>query len=129
MAIGGSGFAGWHPFDFSSRLRADRFYGQVLRSIDMKADGGDGRGDLRAESFERPVFSGDRGGNLARCRSSAVAEMGVWRRQDSGGMAKAAVGWPPAEAGDWGAERAHLAEAAKGGGAGGLQRIEKASAN
>ena len=110
MAIGGSGFAGWHPFDFSSRLRADRFYGQVLRSIDMKADGGDGPGDLRAESFERPVFSEDRDGNLARCRSWAVG-----RRRP--------------KAGDWGAERAHLAEAAKGGGAGGLQRIEKASAN
>jgi hypothetical protein len=45
----------------------------VLGSTDrIKADGGDGRGDLRAESFERPVFSGDRGGNLARCRSWAV---------------------------------------------------------
>ena len=42
----------------------------VLGSTEqIKADGGDGRGDLRGESFERPVFSGDRGGNLARCRS------------------------------------------------------------
>jgi hypothetical protein len=57
------------------------------------------------------MFSGVFGENVARCRSWAVAEMGVWRRQDSGGMAKAAVGWPPAEAGDWGAERAHLARA------------------
>jgi len=86
----------------------------VLGSTEqIKADSGDGRGDLRGESFGGPVFSGDRGGNLARCRSSAVAEMGVWRRQDSGGIAKAAVGWQPAEAGDWGAERAHLARAAK----------------
>ena len=42
----------------------------VLGSTDqIKADSGDGRGDLRAESFERPVFPGVRGGNLARCRS------------------------------------------------------------
>ena len=65
----------------------------VLGSTEqIKADGGDGRGDLRGESFERPVFSGDRGGNLARCRSSAVG-----RRRP--------------KAGDWGAERAHLARA------------------
>ena len=83
----------------------------VLGSTDrIKADGGDGRGDLRAESFERTVFSGVRGGNLARCRSWAVGR----RRPKAGG---------------WGAERAHLAEAAKGGGAGGLQRVEKASAH
>jgi len=45
----------------------------VLGSTEqIKADGGDGRGDLRAESFEGPVFSGDRDGNLARCRSWAV---------------------------------------------------------
>jgi len=70
----------------------------VLGSTEqIKADGGDGRGDLRAESFEGPVFSGDRDGNLARCRS--------W-----------AVGWRRPKAGDWGAERAHLAKAAKGGG-------------
>ncbi len=34
-AIGGSGVAGLHPFDFSSRPRASRSYGQVLRSIDI----------------------------------------------------------------------------------------------
>ncbi len=70
----------------------------VLGSTEqIKADGGDGRGDLRGESFGGPVFSGDRGGNLARCRSWAVG-----RRRP--------------KAGDWGAERAHLAKAAKGGG-------------
>ena len=45
----------------------------VLGSTDrIKADGGDGWGGLRGESFGGPVFSGDRGGNLARCRSWAV---------------------------------------------------------
>jgi hypothetical protein len=39
---------GWHPFDFQIktlrevRLRASRHCGQVLRSADIKADGGDG---------------------------------------------------------------------------------------
>jgi len=97
----------------------------VLGSTEqIKADSGDGRGDLRGESFGGPVFSGDRGGNLARCRSSAVAEMGVWRRQDSGGIAKAAVGWQPAEAGDWGAERAHLAKLQKGAWTAGRRRAK-----
>ena len=40
-AIGGSGVAGLHPFDFSSRPRASRHCGQVLRSADIKADGCD----------------------------------------------------------------------------------------
>jgi len=122
----------------------------VLGSTDrIKADGGDGWGGLRGESFGGPVFSGDRGGNLARCRSWAVGR----RRPKAGG---------------WGAERAHLARAVQGptdstcrpaariagsanfgllteetagrklaesatlllgGGAGGLQRVEKASAH
>ena len=53
----------------------------VLGSTEqIKADGGDGPGDLRAESFEGPVFSGDRGGNLARCRSWRWAGRGrSWR--------------------------------------------------
>jgi hypothetical protein len=69
----------------------------VLGSTEqIKADGGDGRGDLRGESFGGPVFSGDRDGNLARCRSWAVGR----RRPKAGG---------------WGAERAHLARAAKRG--------------
>src|SRR5271155_5438483 len=34
--------SGWHPFRFSSGLRAGRSYGQFLRSADIKADGGDG---------------------------------------------------------------------------------------
>ena len=37
-SIGGPGVAGLHPFDFSSRPRASRRCGQVLRSADIKAD-------------------------------------------------------------------------------------------
>ena len=87
-AIGGSGVAGLHPFDFSSRLRASRRCGQVLRSADIKAHGGDGRGDLRGGSFGRPVFAGVRGENLARSRSWAAAGLSVWRATRSRG------GWP-----------------------------------
>ncbi len=87
-AIGGSGVAGLHPFDFSSRLRASRRCGQVLRSADIKAHGGDGRGDLRGGSFGRPVFAGVRGENLARSRSWPAAELSVWRAARSRG------GWP-----------------------------------
>src|SRR5208282_5629435 len=71
-AIGGLAF-GWHPFDFSSRLRASRHFGQILRSADIKADSCDGRGVFRAETLERPMFSGVRGENLARSRSSPTA--------------------------------------------------------
>jgi hypothetical protein len=48
---------GWHPFRFSSGLRASRSYGQVLRSADIKADSCDGRGDLhgRASSSRSSV--------------------------------------------------------------------------
>ena len=87
-SIGGSGVAGLHPFDFSSRLRASRRCGQVLRSADIKAHGGDGRGDLRGGSFGRPVFAGVRGENLARTRSWPAAELSVWRATRSRG------GWP-----------------------------------
>ncbi|MGP8242066.1 MAG: hypothetical protein ACLQQB_09935, partial [Solirubrobacteraceae bacterium] len=67
--------SGWHPFDFQIktlrevRLRASRSYGQVLRSADIKAEGCDGTVDFRGESFERPMFSGVRGVNVARCHS------------------------------------------------------------
>jgi len=70
-----------HPFDFQIktlrevRLRASRSYGQVLRSADMEADSCDGTGDLRGESFERPMFSGVRGVNVARCHSWAAAKL------------------------------------------------------
>ena len=87
-AIGGSGVAGLHPFDFSSRPRASRRCGQVLRSADIKAHGGDGRGDLRGGSFGRPVFAGVRGENLARSRSWPAAGLSVWRAARSRG------GWP-----------------------------------
>ena len=67
----------------------------VLGSTEqIKADGGDGPGDLRAESFE------------AQCFRGIAAE--TWRVAAHGQWAAAA------EAGDWGAERAHLARAAKG---------------
>jgi hypothetical protein len=56
---------------FSRQLRG--FWGSTA---DSKADGGDGRGDFRGESFERPVFSGVRGENLARERSWPAAEAG-----------------------------------------------------
>ena len=60
---------------FSRQLRG--FWGSTA---DSKADGGDGRGDFRGESFERPVFSGVRGENLARERSWRRALSGrIWR--------------------------------------------------
>ena len=63
------------PSCFSSSRRG--FWDRLTQ---IKADGGDGRGDLRGESFERPVFSGDRGGNLARGRSWRRALSGrIWR--------------------------------------------------
>jgi hypothetical protein len=95
---------------------------------DSKADGGDGLGDFRGESFERPVFAGARGENVARCRSCGAAKLGPgercaagWRGHDSGGNAKAAWwarSWRPELGGGpelEGAERAQLAKAAKGG--------------
>jgi hypothetical protein len=45
---------------FSRRLR-----GCWGSTDEIKADGCDGGGDLRAESFGGPVFSGVRGGKLA----------------------------------------------------------------
>jgi hypothetical protein len=42
---------GWHPSRFSRGLRASRFYGQVLRSADIKADGCD-------VFCRRPTYSG-----------------------------------------------------------------------
>jgi hypothetical protein len=60
----------------------------VLRSTDeIKADGGDGLGDLGGESLERPAFAGVRRSKLARKRSWPEAEpavlgaaTGSWRR-------------------------------------------------
>ena len=47
---------------------------------DSKADGGDGRGDLRGESFGGPMFSGAGGEKLARERSWRRALSGrIWR--------------------------------------------------
>jgi hypothetical protein len=40
----------------------------VLRSTDIKAAGCDGSRDFRGERFERPVFAGVRGDNVARDR-------------------------------------------------------------
>ena len=60
---------------FSRQLRG--FWGSTA---DSKADGGDGGGDFRGESFERPVFAGVGGGNLARERSWRRALSGrIWR--------------------------------------------------
>jgi hypothetical protein len=74
----------------------------VLGSTEqIKADGGDGRGDLRAESFEGPVFSGDRDGNLARCRSWAVG----WRPAKAGGGALSGRIWRELQKGAWTAGR------------------------
>ena len=81
---------GLHPSRFSSGLRASlQLRPAVLRSTDdIKAHGGDGRGDLRGGSFGRRVFAGVRGENLARSRSWPAAEVGVWRAARSRG------GWP-----------------------------------
>jgi hypothetical protein len=92
---------GWHPFDFSSRLRASRFYGQVLRSADIKAEGCDGTVDLGGESFGSPVFSAVLGKNLARDRSWPEAEpavsgtygAGAGRRRGRGFGERCAAGW------------------------------------
>ena len=77
----------------------------VLGSTEqIKADGGDGPGDLRAESFERPVFSEDRDGNLARCRSWAVGRRRpklatgalsgrIWRSCKKGRRRRASANW------------------------------------
>ena len=74
----------------------------VLGSTEqIKADGGDGRGDLRAESFEGPVFSGDRDGNLARCRSWAVGR----RPAEAGGGALSGRIWRELQKGAWTAGR------------------------
>ena len=89
-SIGGSGVAGLHPFDFRSRPRASRRCGQVLRSADIKAHGGDGRGDLRGGSFGRPVFAGVRGENLARSRSWPAAGLSVGERHEAAAAGRGA---------------------------------------
>jgi hypothetical protein len=61
--------SGWHPFDFSSRPRARRHYGQVLRFADIKADGGNETVDLEPKVFDRPMFSGVGAENVAHKRS------------------------------------------------------------
>jgi len=99
-SIGGSGGPlRLHPFDFSSRLRASLHCGQVLRSADIKADSCDGRGDFRGESFEGPMFSGVRGGNLARCRSWREAEPAVFEGPKPG-LAQSRSGWLAAIGGE-----------------------------
>src|SRR5580693_9443580 len=70
-----------HPCRFSSGPRVGlQLRPAVLRSTDgIKADGGDGGGDLRGESVERPMFPGRSVRNLARDRSWPAAELGGWR--------------------------------------------------
>jgi hypothetical protein len=83
-------------------------------TADSKADGGDGRGDLRGESFERPVFAGVQRSKLARERSCRTALSGrIWRSFEVGAAGeRCAAGWRGrTTAGGWGAERAHLAKA------------------
>jgi hypothetical protein len=77
------------PASRAGSVQAFKLRPAVLRSTDdIKADGGDGRGDLRGGSFGRPVFAGVRGENLARTRSWPAAELSVWRAARSRG------GWP-----------------------------------
>jgi hypothetical protein len=77
------------PASRAGSVQAFKLRPAVLRSTDdIKADGGDGRGDLRGGSFGRPVFAGVRGEKLARSRSWPAAEVGVWRAARSRG------GWP-----------------------------------
>ena len=56
---------GWHPSRFSRGLRASRFYGQVLRSADIKADGCDASVGGRHILEPKPVNTGRSVRNLA----------------------------------------------------------------